>query len=206
MMLYIFDMGGVLAKDFDVMPEAARRMGMAWDDFLRHALVDVDTLLTGTMTEDEYWIRFEAASGVHANENWWETLFVPTVDVEVENLIRGLKAGGGRVICGTNVIASHYDWLVDKGRYDIFDGVYASHLMGLRKPDPRFWLHILEAEGVRPADTFFIDDMAENVDAARGVGMASHLFCGADGLRLALAGQGYGATALEPEIESRLEA
>jgi len=44
------------------------------------------------------------------------------------------------------------------------------------------------------------------VDAAREVGVVSHLFCGTDGLRLALAGLGYGATALEPEIESRLEA
>ncbi len=201
MMLYIFDMGGVLAKDFDVMPEAARRMGMAWDDFLRHALVDIDELLTGTMTEAEYWIRFEAASGIHAAENWWETLFVPTVDTEVESVIRGLKAGGGCVVCGTNVISSHYDWLVEKGRYDIFDGVYASHLMGLRKPDPRFWLHILEAEGVRPEEAMFIDDMEENIVAAVGVGISSHLFTGADTL-----GRALEALAVTGDGAGRLEA
>lgn len=202
MTLYIFDMGGVLARDFDVMPEAARRMGMAWPDFLRHALVDIDALLTGTMNEADYWIRFESASGVHAAENWWETLFSPAVDHEVEEIVRGLKPSG-RVVCGTNVIASHYDWLAAKGRYDTFDGVYASHLMGLRKPDPKFWLHMLQAEGCAAVDAFFIDDMEENVKAARGVGIASHLFCGADGLRRALAEFRAGRNAPE---EARLEA
>jgi putative hydrolase of the HAD superfamily len=199
--LYIYDMGGVLAKDFDVMPEAARRMGMEWPDFLRYALPDIDALLTGTMTEAEYWIRFELASGVHAAENWWETLFVPTVDPEVERIIRSTKTRG-RVVCGTNVIASHYDWLLDKGRYGIFDGVYASHLMGLRKPDPKFWLHILEAEGMPPEETFFIDDLEENVEVARDIGITSHLFSGADGLSLALEGLVYD----DGTIESRLEA
>ncbi len=201
MMLYIFDMGGVLARDFDVMPEAARRLGMEWPDFLRHALVDIDALLTGAITEAEYWLRFEAASGVRAAENWWDTLFAPSVDADVEAIVRSVQAKG-RVVCGTNVIASHYDWLVAKGRYESFDAVYASHLMGLRKPDPRFWLRILEAEGTKPDEAFFIDDMAENVEAARGLGIASHLFSGAAGLRRAIAGLATEGGILESRLEA----
>jgi FMN phosphatase YigB (HAD superfamily) len=74
--------------------------------------------------------------------------------------------------------------------------------MGLRKPDPKFWLHILEAEGMPPEETFFIDDMEENVEVARDIGITSHLFSGADGLSLALEGLVYD----DGTIESRLEA
>jgi len=54
--------------------------------------------------------------------------------------------------------------------------VYASHLMGVSKPEPDFWLRILEAEGRTAEQAFFVDDFAENVDAARRLGIRSHRF------------------------------
>jgi len=64
MMLYIFDMGGVLARSFDVIPEAALRMGMPVADVRRFIATDMDALMAGEMDTDEYWSRFAAASGV----------------------------------------------------------------------------------------------------------------------------------------------
>jgi HAD superfamily hydrolase (TIGR01509 family) len=58
--------------------------------------------------------------------------------------------------------------------------------MGIIKPDPAFWRHILEKENVRPTDAFFIDDLAENIRAAEKLGLAAHLFTGAEGLAQAL--------------------
>jgi len=55
MMLNIFDMGGVL-------PEAARRMGLSESVTRRFALSDMDALMTGSMSLEDYWRGFEAAS------------------------------------------------------------------------------------------------------------------------------------------------
>ena len=137
-MVFIFDMGGVLARDFDIIPEAARLMGM--DEVLvrRHAEPHMKALMSGTIAPDEYWNRFGQATGVYPPEDYWATLFSPTVDAEVEHTIRMLR-GRFRVVCGTNTVQSHYMYLQANGMYDCFDAVYASHLYGVCKPDPEFW-------------------------------------------------------------------
>lgn len=44
------------------------------------------------------------------------------------------------------------------------------------KPEPAIYWHTLEALGVEPGDTLFLDDKQENVDGARKVGMNAVLF------------------------------
>ncbi|OHD27211.1 MAG: hypothetical protein A2Y38_17645 [Spirochaetes bacterium GWB1_59_5] len=184
-MLYIFDMGGVLVQSFDVLPEAARRLGLSESVFRQFARIDMDALSAGAISAQEYWSRFEAASGARVGEDYWSTLFAPTLDTGMERLIRALRSNG-RVVCGTNTIGSHYDYLLRRGMYDCFDAVYASHLIGLCKPDQAFWLEILKVEGVAASDVFFIDDYPENVEAAEKLGIRSHLFEGMSGLEVAL--------------------
>ncbi len=196
MMLYIFDMGGVLARDFDIAPDASRLLGLSEPAFRKFAAFDMDALMAGTMSAGDWWDRFARRSGVRPALDLWSTLFAPTVDATVERVIVNLGKRG-RVVCGTNTIASHYEWLIAAGRYSAFDAVYASHLMGVCKPDPAFWRSILEAEGVRAGDAFFVDDMAENVEAAQGIGISSHLFTDVSALRSALESTFPGEARLE---------
>lgn len=49
------------------------------------------------------------------------------------------------------------------------DGVFSARLQ-LCKPEPAIFAHAAERFGVDPARTIFIDDMAENVEAARAAG------------------------------------
>jgi HAD superfamily hydrolase (TIGR01509 family) len=51
------------------------------------------------------------------------------------------------------------------------DRLFLSHEMGLMKPDPRYYTAIAERLGVSPGACAFIDDRADNVAAARAVGM-----------------------------------
>jgi FMN phosphatase YigB (HAD superfamily) len=94
-----------------------------------------------------------------------------------------LELDGTRVVAGTNTIAPHYDIHLRRGDYDIFDIVYASHLMGLAKPDPAFYTCILEHESCSADRAVFIDDFPENVEAARALGIGSLLFTGAEQLK-----------------------
>jgi epoxide hydrolase-like predicted phosphatase len=54
---------------------------------------------------------------------------------------------------------------------DLFDAVVISGEVGMRKPEPRIFLHSAELLGVAPAECVFIDDLEANVKAAIGCGM-----------------------------------
>lgn len=57
----------------------------------------------------------------------------------------------------------------------LFDPVIYSHETGAMKPDPSIYWLACEAIGAEPKKILFIDDVAENVDAARAFGMQAHL-------------------------------
>jgi putative hydrolase of the HAD superfamily len=182
--LFIFDMGGVVCRDFDIVPAAAARLGMPAEEFRIRAAPAMPAFMRGEIDAEEFWWRFEAATDIRPGEDYWTTLFSPTVDEPTERLIRELKDGGPvRVVCGTNTIDAHYRIHRGLGQYDCFDWVYASHLMGSAKPDPEFWLRILREEGTDPERAFFVDDNPENVDAAKALGIESRLYVSAAALR-----------------------
>lgn len=55
-----------------------------------------------------------------------------------------------------------------------FERVYYSFEMGMRKPEPRIFRHVLAHAGLNPAHTLFIDDNAANVAAAQAEGIAAY--------------------------------
>jgi putative hydrolase of the HAD superfamily len=186
--LFIFDQGGVLSRDFDIAPEAARRLGISAADFRKFAEPDDQAFMRGDFDSGEFWRRFEGRSGLSVRENYWETCFKPRMDGPtfdlVEELRAGLRrAGRGRAVGGTNTIAEHYAIHRGLGQYGCLDEVYASHLMGRAKPEPEFWLDILEREGVPPQRAFFTDDYPENVEAAARLGIEARLYTDAASLR-----------------------
>jgi HAD superfamily hydrolase (TIGR01509 family) len=62
--------------------------------------------------------------------------------------------------------------------------------IGLAKPDPRIYRHLLETHGLAAGEVLFVDDRAANVEAAAAVGIEGLLFEGAVGLRAALVRRG----------------
>ena len=55
--------------------------------------------------------------------------------------------------------------------------------LGLVKPDPAIYRHMLDATGRAPGECFFIDDNAGNVEAARALGIVAHRFTDPASLR-----------------------
>jgi FMN phosphatase YigB (HAD superfamily) len=202
--LFIFDEGGVMIRNFMVLPDMAAAMGIGEAELKRllprHEMNDFSS---GRIDSAEFWRRFTARTGIVATENWWDTLFNPTPIPESFALVRclaalpasGPRGSGGpgdsggpgrstvRVVGGTNTIDCHHEKNRRLGLYEGFHAVYASNEIGVCKPDPAFWLAILKAEGVAPEHAFFTDDSAENVQVARGLGIESRLFVDAETLR-----------------------
>ena len=58
------------------------------------------------------------------------------------------------------------------------DLIVYSHEAGMSKPDPRIYQLACDGLGVPAAGTVFLDDVPENVAAARQAGMLAVLFTG----------------------------
>ncbi len=202
--LFIFDEGGVMIRNFLVLPDMAAAMGMSQEELRPLLVPNMNDFSCGRIDSAEYWRLFTARTGIEVAENYWDTLFNPTPIAESFELVRELaalpasyaiaSAGGvgvasgrntraARVVGGTNTIDCHHEKNRRLGFYEGFQAVYASNEIGFSKPDPVFWLAILEAEGVEPENAFFTDDNADNVDVARDLGIEARLFVDADTLR-----------------------
>ncbi|KAL8719181.1 MAG: hypothetical protein Q9225_003782 [Loekoesia sp. 1 TL-2023] len=56
--------------------------------------------------------------------------------------------------------------------WDHFHKIFIFRYEGMRKPDLRFYQHVLDKRGVLPVEMIFVDKL-ENVSAARELGMES---------------------------------
>jgi putative hydrolase of the HAD superfamily len=55
--------------------------------------------------------------------------------------------------------------------YSLFDAILESRVLGVRKPDPRFYELACEALEVQPGECVFLDDLGVNLKPARALGM-----------------------------------
>ncbi|KAH8549106.1 HAD-like domain-containing protein [Umbelopsis sp. PMI_123] len=54
-----------------------------------------------------------------------------------------------------------------------FDEFVESRVVGLRKPDPKFYQHACKLVGVEPSEVIFLDDIGMNLRAAKDLGMTT---------------------------------
>lgn len=71
-----------------------------------------------------------------------------------------------------------------------FDGLVISGQIGIAKPDPRIFSHLLDTHSLEPRALLFVDDRAKNIEAARAVGIDGVVFEGVAGLRAELVSRG----------------
>lgn len=74
----------------------------------------------------------------------------------------------------TALLSNSWDNAYPRHRWDgAFDALLISGELGMRKPEPRIFMHALEVLGVRPQQTVFVDDEEPNIIAARELGIRS---------------------------------
>ena len=69
-----------------------------------------------------------------------------------------------------------------------FERVFISAELGMRKPFQEIYEEVAEELSITPGEMIFIDNKQENVDGAASLGILTHLFVTADGLRSFLEG------------------
>jgi FMN phosphatase YigB (HAD superfamily) len=145
-----------------------------------------DLFETGRLSEEEFRseIRKFLKPEVSDQEidGIWNSILVAYPVVKFELLLR-LKERY-RILALSNTNSIHAAALDVAARQklgaqrfsDFFHQVYYSHLLGFRKPEKAIYEHVATLENLNPAETFFVDDKQENVQAALDLGwQAYHL-------------------------------
>ena len=57
---------------------------------------------------------------------------------------------------------------------ELFDKMYLSHELGLRKPDAKIFEYILNQQKLKAEDVFFIDDSPQHIASAKKLGINCH--------------------------------
>lgn len=106
---------------------------------------------------------------------------------ETVAILKELDArGGARLWALTNWSAETFALVRRDPAYaflDRFREIFVSGELRLVKPDPAIFRHVLDAIGAESARTLFVDDAEKNVVAAAELGLLTHRFAGAPGLR-----------------------
>jgi putative hydrolase of the HAD superfamily len=96
-----------------------------------------------------------------------------------------------RIAALSNSNEAHWDRNSSEiGVTDLFEIAISSHQVGLCKPDPAIYKIALDRLGVAPESVMFFDDLAENVEAARSVGIRAYQTVGVDQVRGRLTREG----------------
>ena len=189
----LFDVGGVLVelgppplRDEWLTPGTTREA--VWRDWIsRPASRDFES---GRTDADAFaaamigalGLRCDAATFLDAFAAWPIAPFPGTPE-----WLRGLRERRTvAVLSNTNEL--HLARMRDEMRLvACVDRVFASHEIGLVKPDAEIYRHAIDALGVPAGEIAFFDDDPGNVDAARALGMQVHHVVGPEAVRAAVA-------------------
>ncbi len=191
----VFDLGGVLleldfgrvfaawAKHAGVSP-AQIRAGYRFDAaYERHE--------RGEITAREYFASLRESLGLALTDAQFEAGWNEVVRGEIPGVAELIARAAPRVplYVFSNTNAMHYaHWRPGHARLlQSFRRLFLSFEMGLRKPEARAFEHLAAEIGVPFARILFFDDTAENVLAARALGMQAVQVRGTHDVREALA-------------------
>ena len=185
----IFDLGGVLYDiDVNITAQEFKKMGVKDMQALHKALSEgkiYEGMDTGTCKPADFRITVREVSGIDLTDQQidhaWNSLLVSFPEHRVK-LLLGLK-NHYRILLLSNTNAIHYDYYSHKFRVNygftfdmLFDKVYLSYRLGMRKPGQAIYKHVIEDSNLVPQKSVFIDDLSENTAAAKSTGLqAIHL-------------------------------
>jgi len=179
-MLYIFDMGNVII-DIDF-----KRVLGVWSHLSGTPLATLTERFKigevfqqherGEISDEQFAADLCDEMGIALSfeqfSAGWHAVFVG-LRPEVITLFQKLREEGHRVVVLSNTNRLHLDfWPQHYPEIEAnTDAMYLSQNLGMRKPEPEIFQHVLEKEGFTADQAVFFDDVAENIEAARAAGI-----------------------------------
>jgi HAD superfamily hydrolase (TIGR01509 family) len=174
----IFDFGGVLVRMVDDRPRLrlARQLGIPLSqlDHLVFFSESAQKASKGVITVKKHWEAVREALGIQPEdmagflEQYWSADEVNWVLLEyIRKLHPQYKVGLLSNAWDDLRQTMHERWNID----GLFDELIISAEVKIVKPDPRIFQLAVKRLGVQPAEAVFIDDIIENIEAARREGL-----------------------------------
>ena len=152
-----------------------------------------DGLDQGTDGVAAYWRAVAGEIGASWDEGRVHELWAAdfrswlSVNPDVIDLLTDLRAGGTPLALLSNAGPDYGSYFRHGPLGDLFTACYVSGELGLLKPHPEIYRHVLDDLGIAPAEAVFIDNRASNVAGAEALGVTGHVFTGAAALEEFLA-------------------
>lgn len=174
----IFDFGDIfinLEKEKQI--EAFRKLGLPGPN--EELITQNDLFEKGQITELEFlesFLKFIPNASLEQIREAWNTIIgdFPLYRLEFLEKISGKY----RMFLLTNTDEIHISRFEHNvgisfytDFYNCFEKVFYSYEMGMRKPEPDIFTHILNKYDLSPKRTLFIDDKKSNTDAAEALGL-----------------------------------
>ncbi|WP_420593273.1 HAD family hydrolase [Robiginitalea biformata] len=189
----IFDFGDVIIDlDKEGVPRALAGYGLSGAD---PELVSwANQYEAGQMTSTEFLDRLGNRLGEPDREvlvRHWNTTIRHLPEGRLEFLENLRDSGGFRMFLLSNTNELHMACVAQQLGEETFsrlkacfEGFYLSYQIGMRKPEPGIFRHVLEENRLAPGETLFIDDTLEHILGARSLGIATwHLQVGQEDVR-----------------------
>lgn len=190
----LFDLGGVLVDfaGFEELPQLLREpLDVAEVKRRWIACPAVSAFERGATTPERFasdfaatWsLRVAPAEFLAAFELWLRGFYPGALE------LLGQLRGRYRLACLSNSNPLH--WRRNEsllGIDDVFDHTFASHQMGVLKPEPAAFAHVIAELAVAPERIAFFDDTPVNVEAAAALGFDAYHVADMTALRAILSG------------------
>jgi glucose-1-phosphatase len=186
----IFDYGNVIYNiDFSLAQQAWTALGIQnVESFFGHGQQNAlfDAFDKGEITAAQFRDQIRLITGNDSLtdkqiDDAWNSMLL-TVQPGTHDLLLQLKAKY-RTFLLSNINAIHYDHIMGQlkrefdfeGNDHLFEKVYYSHFLGMRKPNSNIFEFVLQDSKLNPAETLFIDDSPQHLATASKLGIQTHL-------------------------------
>ena len=180
MKAFLIDIGNVLLR-FDFTP-AAQGLSLKSDASTEEVLTLLspfkDDLESGRISDEDFVQQSIAKIGFHGTTEefaaHWNDIFTPN-DPMIELL--DTLASRAPLYLLSNTSGLHKNWMFAQYAFFAkFSGGIYSHEARCAKPHEEIFHQAIDTFGLEPAKTLFIDDLADNIAAARRMGFTTHQY------------------------------
>jgi epoxide hydrolase-like predicted phosphatase len=182
----IFDLGGVILElDFSKTHQAFSSLAGVPSEALKgkiHTAGFFNEYEKGLLTDSEFrnqmrsFLNYPQAQDQEIDLAW--NAMILSITRERYDLLNALKTKYKTfLLSNTNNIHLNavnevvYKTSGEKSLEPFFHKAYFSHLLKMRKPDPQIFSQVLSENNLIASETLFMDDILENIEGAKSVGI-----------------------------------
>ncbi len=181
----IFDFGGIIIRiDHNRIAEAFKNFGLKNFDHLyskAHQSNLFDDFEKGIISPEQFRNELREVSGMNLSDdqidNSWNAILLELPNENIDLLMRLKQSHRIFLLSNTNSIheKAFTEMIIrDFGKNileEVFEKVYFSHHLHMRKPDAEIFLHVSKENNLLPEETLFVDDSPQHIKGATKVGL-----------------------------------